>query len=337
MNRAPLPHHRLRRLRASKVIRDALADVTLTSANLIYPLFVTERNEPVPVISMPGVQQWPVDQAVEQIETLATRGLRSFILFGVTEEGHKDPAGSFAADAHAPVNRVLAEVRKRKLDVCMIADLCFCEYTDHGHCGVLAPEDQPLAGTVDNDETLKNLAAAAAAQARAGAQIIAPSGMMDGQVRAIRQALDNAGFQHVSILSYSVKYASSFYGPFRDAGGGAMKFGDRRAYQMDFRRSREWRRELETDLAEGADMVMVKPAVAYLDILHQMRSVCDVPIAAYHVSGEYAMLHAAAEKGWVDLKAAAIETTLAIRRAGADLIVTYFAPDLLAWLSESTR
>ena len=287
---------------------------------------------------MPGVEQLPVETALERVATFTARGLRQFLLFGVTPTHKKDAEGTYAADPSSPVNRFLTLARGRGLPAAFYADLCFCEYTDHGHCGVLehgeAGNSHGLVSDVDNDRTLSNLGKTAVAQARAGADVIAPSGMMDGQVGVIRSALDAAGFTHVAILSYSVKYASSLYGPFREAGEGGMKFGDRRGYQMDFRRSREWRSELEADLAEGADMVMVKPAMAYLDVIRQVRDACDVPVAAYHVSGEYAMLHAAAERGWLDLRAAALEHTYAMRRAGADLIITYFAPQLLDWLRD---
>lgn len=319
---------RLRRLRRSKTLREAVADVRLAPHNLIYPMFVSAADAPVPVASMPGVEQLPVDHAVETVRALAERGLRHFLFFGVTPQGQKDADGTYAASAEAPVNRLLAALAGEP-DILAIADLCFCEYTDHGHCGVLhAPEDPWI---VDNDRTLAALAAAAVAQARAGADMVAPSGMMDGQVAAIRMALDGAGFSHVAILAYSVKYASALYGPFREAGEGKMQFGDRAGYQMDFRRSREWQDAVDRDVAEGADIVMVKPAVTCLDVIRRVRDRCSVPVAAYHVSGEYAMLHAAAERGWVDLRSAAVEQTLAIRRAGADLIVTYFAPQCLDW------
>jgi porphobilinogen synthase len=272
---------------------------------------------------------------VQTIRRLRKAGLRQFILFGVTPAAKKDAAGSYAADPDAPVNRALAAVRDAGLDVLLYADLCFCEYTDHGHCGVLSADNPGTAGwVVDNDRTLENLGRTAVAQAQAGTDVVAPSGMMDGMVGAIRGALDGAGFLQTAILAYSVKYASGFYGPFRDAGEGGMKFGDRRGYQMDYRRSREWRTELAADLAQGADLVMVKPAAAYLDIIHQVRQACSVPVAAYHVSGEFAMLHAAAQRGWLDLRQAALETTYAIKRAGADLILTYFAPQLVEWLGE---
>ncbi len=313
-------------------MRDMVADVTLGAGNLVLPLFVGEMPESKPVQSMPGVSQLPVKQAVAMIEEFTTRGLRHFILFGVTPRGRKDAGGSFAAALDSPVNRTLATVREKGIEAVMFADLCFCEYTEHGHCGELCKDDDKW--VVDNDRTLEALGKTAVAQARAGADVVAPSGMMDGQVAAIRAALDAAGFIQTAILAYSVKFASHFYGPFREAGEGGMRFGDRKGYQMDYRRSREWRTELEADIAQGADMVMVKPAAAYLDVIHQVRQACSVPVAAYHVSGEYAMLHAAALRGWIDLKFAALETTYAIRRAGADLILTYFAPQLLDWLKE---
>ena len=316
---------RMRRLRRRPVLRDAVADVTLRPSSLVLPLFVGDIDDPRPVASMPGVMQHPVEGAIATIRASADAGVRQFLLFGVTAPARKDPCGSFAADPAAPVNRTCAAIRDAGLDVVIYADLCFCEYTDHGHCGAL---DERRTWVVDNDRTLDQLAATAVAQARAGADVVAPSGMIDGQVAAIRAGLDADGFEQVAILSYSIKYASSFYGPFRDAGEGGMTFGDRRDHQMDYRRAREWRRELELDLAEGADMVMVKPALTYLDVIHQVRAACDVPVAAYHVSGEYAQICAAAEKGWVDLDAAVLETTIAIRRAGADLVITYFAPKL---------
>jgi porphobilinogen synthase len=302
-----------------------VADVGLGVGDLIQPLFVGDLAAAHPVASMVGVSQLPV-------RVLASRGLRQFLLFGVTAAGRKDAVGSYAASADAPVNRVLAGVREAGLDVLMYADVCLCEYTDHGHCGVLGEAGTAGEGVVDNDRTLEVLAGVAVAQARSGADVVAPSGMMDGQVAAIRGALDGDGRQGVAILSYSIKYASSFYGPFRDAGEGGMKFGDRCGYQMDFRRSREWRAELEADLAEGADMVMVKPAATYLDVLHEVRGACSVPVVGYHVSGECAMLAAAAERGWLSLKEGVLETSYAIKRAGADLIVTYFADRLLEWL-----
>lgn len=280
---------------------------------------------------MPEVSQLPVKSAVALVKELSGRGVSQFLFFGVTPHEKKDSFGSFASSPDAPVNRVLAEVRAAGIDAVLYSDLCFCEYTDHGHCGALSPQDPH--GVVDNDRTLDLLRRTSVAQAKAGADVVAPSGMMDGQVGAIRSALDGEGMHQTAILAYSVKYASGFYGPFRDAGEGGMKFGDRRGYQMDYRRSREWRTELEADLAQGADMVMVKPAGPYMDVIWRVRQACDVPVAAYHVSGEYSMLHAAAQRGWVDLKSAALEVTYGLRRAGADLIITYFAPKLVEWLA----
>ncbi|MBI1338234.1 MAG: porphobilinogen synthase [Phycisphaera sp.] len=322
---------RPRRLRRGIPLRDAVADVRLHPQDLIYPMFIHPGDRAIPVASMPGVSQLPVKGAMNLIRDLSKAGLTQFIFFGVTPPEMKDGTGSYARHPDAPVNRLTKAVRDAGLDVVVYNDLCFCEYTDHGHCGALDSHDHAM--VVANDATLELLGQTAVAQAQAGADVVAPSGMMDHMVAAIRQALDAAGFENVAILSYSVKYASNFYGPFRDAGQGHIAGGgDRKSYQMDYRRSREWRTELEADIAEGADMVMVKPAVPYLDILSQMRRVTSLPLAAYHVSGEYAMLHAAAEKGWLDLKNTAIETTIAIKRAGADLILTYFAPKLVEWL-----
>jgi porphobilinogen synthase len=335
MTEARFPKRRLRRLRRRPVIRDAARDVHLRPEQLICPLFVGELAEPRPVESMPGVYQWPVDGALQQIEALADRGIRQFLFFGVTPEEAKDERGSFAASPDAPVNRLMRRVRERGLDVVLSPDLCFCEYTSHGHCGMLAGGGAPE--VVDNEATLEMLGKTAVAQAEAGADLVAPSGMIDGQVQAIRAALDEAGYGQTGILSYAIKFASNFYGPFREAGEGGMAFGDRSGYQMDYRRSREWQSELEQDLAEGADAVMVKPATVYGDVIRRVRDGCSMPVAAYHVSGEYAMLHAAAERGWVDLKPAALETLHSLRRAGADWIVTYFAGDAAAWLAEETR
>lgn len=282
-----------------------------------------------PVSSMPGVEQLSPDEAEKEIRRLAALGLKQFILFGVTEPALKDECGHYALEPSNAVNQTLARVRQAGLEVVMHADLCFCEYTSHGHCGQLSTDPK---STVANDPTLEQLGLAAVALAQAGADVVAPSGMMDGQVGAIRRALDGAGHPELPIMAYTVKYASSMYGPFREAGDGAPQFGDRKGYQMDYRRSREWRMELALDVAEGADIVMVKPAATYLDVIYKVRMATDLPVAAYHVSGEYSMLHAAADRGWLDLKAAALESTTAIKRAGADLILTYFAPRLVEWL-----
>lgn len=311
-------------------MRDAMADVVVRPTDLILPLFVRDgQGERRPITSMPGVVQMSPDVAVETIGDLSRAGLKQFILFGVIDEQAKDATGSAALDEQNPVADTLRRVRDAGIDALMYADLCFCEYTDHGHCGVLDDDAQVA---VDNDATLELLGRQAVVQAGCGADVVAPSGMMDGQVGAIRQALDQAGHANTAIMSYSIKYASALYGPFRDAADGAPQFGDRRSYQMDHRRGREWRSELDADLAEGTDIVMVKPAATYLDIIAQVRAATSVPVAGYHVSGEYSMLCAAAANGWIDLKPAALETTAAIKRAGADLILTYFADRLIEWL-----
>lgn len=323
---------RPRRLRLTPQLRKAVADVSLTPADFIYPLFLIEgKNERRPVASMPGVSQLTPDLAAEEIDRLASGGVMQFMLFGVTARDKKDPCGSMAHSATNPVNTTLALVRKRNSPVVLYTDLCFCEYTSHGHCGKLSENPAEL---VDNDATIALLASQAVTHAQCGADLVAPSANMDGMVGAIRSALDTEGLSNVGILSYAIKYASSFYGPFRDAGDGAPQFGDRRSYQMDYRRSREWLTELRQDIAQGADMVMVKPAHTYLDILAKTREECAVPLVAYHVSGEYSMIHAAAERGWIDLKSCALEASYAIKRAGADLIVSYFAPQMIDWLSD---
>ncbi|MEX2671681.1 MAG: porphobilinogen synthase [Phycisphaeraceae bacterium] len=321
---------RPRRLRRGQVMRDAVADVRLHVDNLVMPLFVREghglRRE---VASMPGVAQMSPDVAVETMRSLGDLGVNKFILFGVTDAEKKDAEGTASLDPGNPVNATVRLARQQRVEALLIADLCFCEYTDHGHCGTLC-DDANL--TVDNDATLPRLGQQAVVLAESGCDIVAPSGMMDGQVAAIRSALDEAKHTDTAILSYAVKYASAMYGPFRDAGEGAPSFGDRRGYQMDYRRSREWQTELALDEREGADMVMIKPAAHYLDIIAQVRRASVLPVAAYHVSGEFSMIHAAAEKGYVDLREAALEVTTAIRRAGADLVLTYFAPQLARWL-----
>ncbi len=325
-------------MRRHPVLRESLAEVLLLPQHIVCPIFVSAQVSPVPVPSLPGIFQETVESALDRLRQLNARGVNKFLIFGVTEVIHKDDTGSYAAHPQAPVNRLMQAVRAANLPVLLIADLCLCEYTNHGHCGMLCPGvtgDASLAGggtvDVDNDATLITLGKTAVAQARAGADMVAPSGMMDGQVTAIRAALDDAGFPDTAILAYSIKYASQFYGPFREAGGGGMAFGDRSGYQMDPRRAREWRTELDADIAQGADLVMVKPALPYLDILYQVRQACSLPVVAYHTSGEYAMLHAAAERGWVDLEAGAMEQLLAVRRAGADWIITYFAQTMLNW------
>ena len=323
------PATRLRRLRRNPRLRDLVAETALTPADLIAPLFVREGiDEPQPIPSLPGVVQHTPETLVKEAHRLASLGVPALVLFGVP--ARKDAIGSGASDPDGIVQvalRRLAEDLGESMVV--IADLCLDEYTDHGHCGILDAR-----GDVDNDLTLHRYAQVAVAQAGAGAQVVAPSGMRDGQVGAIRAGLDAAGFADVAILAYAAKYASALYGPFRDAvdvtiAGG----GDRQGYQQDHRNRREALREVELDIAEGADMVMVKPALAYLDVIAAVRDRVDVPVAAYHVSGEYAMIKAAAARGWIDGAAVALEHTIAIKRAGADVILTYLAGELAETLN----
>lgn len=318
---------RPRRLRRGQAIRDLVAETVVTPTDLVLPLFIRpgkgERRE---VASMPGVAQLSADLAVEELKRAQYLGIRGFILFGITPAEKKDAAGSHALSASNEVCDALKRIRDAGLtDLTAISDLCFCEYTEHGHCGVLAEDERAV---VDNDATLELLGEQAVNHARAGFDIVAPSGMMDGAVGAIREALDDEGFEQVAILSYAVKYASAFYGPFRDAAESAPTFGDRRGYQMDFRNAREALREAALDEAEGADMLMVKPGMPYLDVLASLRRETTLPLAVYQVSGEYAMLKAAAKNGWLDGERAMRESIYAFKRAGADMILTYAALEL---------
>jgi porphobilinogen synthase len=315
-----------RRLRRTSALRRLVAQTHVASSDLVLPLFVKEGiSEPAPIASMPGVVQHTRDSLRKAAAEAVAEGVGGLILFGVPEE--KDAVGSAADDPAGIVQLALADLVAELGDsTVLITDLCLDEYTDHGHCGVLA--ETATGPVVDNDATLERYASIAVAQARAGAHVVAPSGMMDGQVGAIRSSLDGAGFSEVAILAYSAKYASSFYGPFRDAAECAPRFGDRRSYQQDFANSDEAMREVALDLAEGADMVMVKPAMAYLDVLRRVRDFVDVPVAAYQVSGEYAMVEAAAANGWLDRESVILETVTSIRRAGADFVLTYWATEL---------
>jgi porphobilinogen synthase len=317
------PERRLRRLRRTPAARRLVAETRLSVDDLVAPLFVKEGIEaPEPVVSMPGVVQHTQESLRKEVQTLAGLGIPAVILFGVPAT--KDERGSAADDHDGVVQVALRNLRDEVGDaMVLMADNCLDEYTDHGHCGILAPS-----GEVDNDATLERYAAIAVAQAQAGADVVAPSGMMDGQVGAIRSALDQTGHNGVAILAYAAKYASALYGPFRDAAECAPRFGDRRGYQMDPANAREALEEVALDVAEGADMVMVKPALAYLDVIAAVRAAFDVPVAAYHVSGEYAMVQAAAANGWLDGEAVAREHVTAIRRAGADFVLTYFARQL---------
>lgn len=314
------PERRPRRLRSTEALRRLTAEARVTVDDLVAPLFVKEGiTEPEPVPSMPGVSQHTVESATKEARALAGLGIPAVVLFGIP--AGKDAVGSGADDPDGIVQSALRSVRDDIGDqLVLIADCCLDEYTDHGHCGVL-----DASGRVDNDATLERYASIAVTQADAGAQVVAPSGMMDGQVRAIRAALDAAGHDERAILAYSAKYASALYGPFRDAAECAPSFGDRRSYQMDPPNVREAIAETALDVDEGADLVMVKPALAYLDVLAALRDSFDVPVGAYHVSGEYAMVRAAAERGWLDGDAVALEHLTAIRRAGADFVLTYFA------------
>ena len=311
---------RLRRLRRSATMRALVRETRLSPDMFVLPLFVCEgegvRRE---VPSMPGVFNLSVDEAVKEAAGAKADGVKSVILFGLPE--HKDDVGSAAYDPEAPVQSAIRAIKREVSDVLVMTDVCLCEYTDHGHCGIIV--DQEIA----NDPTVDQLVRAAISHAAAGADIVAPSDMMDGRVGAIRQALDERGFENTAIMAYAAKYCSAFYGPFRDAAGSAPAFGDRRSHQMDPANAEEALREVEQDIEEGADIVMVKPALTYLDVIARVKEAFQYPTAAYHVSGEYAMLKAAARNGWIDEPRAMLETLTSIRRAGADIILTYYARD----------
>jgi len=317
--------HRPRRLRRTPELRRLVQETRLSVEDLIYPLFVCPgegvRRE---VASMPGVYTLSIDQLIEEAQDVKRLGIPAIILFGIPER--KDEVGSEAYAEDGIIQRAIRALKREVPGLIVIADTCLCEYTSHGHCGVVRD------GEVVNDPTLELLARTAVSQARAGADIIAPSNMMDGFVAAIRSALDEAGFAHIPILSYAVKYASAFYGPFREAAQSAPQFGDRRGYQMDPPNAREALREAELDVEQGADILMVKPALPYLDIIRLVRERFSVPVAAYQVSGEYAMIKAAARLGWIEEERIVMETLIGIKRAGADMILTYFAKDVARWL-----
>lgn len=319
------PTHRPRRLRRTEALRSMARETRLTTAGLIYPMFVCPgKNVRQEIGSMPGIHQQSVDQIVEECREVESLGIPAVILFGLPET--KDPRGTSSLNSQGVVQRAIEGIRKANLKLLVITDVCLCEYTDHGHCGVI--ED----GEVANDATLEILAQQALSHARAGADIVAPSDMMDGRVGAIRKMLDANKFENVAILSYAAKYCSGFYGPFREAAQSAPQFGDRRSYQMDPANAREALKEVRLDLEEGADMVMVKPALPYLDVIWRVREACDVPVGAYNVSGEYAMVKAAARNGWLDEKRVVLEILTGIQRAGADHILTYHAKDVVRWL-----
>jgi porphobilinogen synthase len=327
---AGYPTIRLRRMRHHSVVRSLVRETELTVSRLILPVFVRHgKGTKKEIESMPGHYQLGVDRLVEEVGQSIDLGIRAFILFGIPET--KDAQGASAVDDVGVVQEALRTLRVCYPDILLITDECFCEYTDHGHCGVLGEYGRRR--DVDNDATLPLLAAQCLSHAQAGADIVAPSGMLDGMVRAIRRKLDENGFTWLPIMSYSAKYASAFYGPFRDAAESPPQFGDRAGYQMDPANSDEALREVALDLAEGADIVMVKPALSYLDVIRRVKDRFGVPLAAYNVSGEFAMVKSAAQNGWIDERRVALEILTSIRRAGADLIITYFAKDVAKWLA----
>jgi porphobilinogen synthase len=322
---------RPRRLRRTPALRQMVRETQLSTADLIAPLFVAEGRDVVrPIGSMPGHAQLSVDRLEREIDELRELRVPAVLLFGIP--AHKDATGTGAWNTDGPVPSAIRAIKERNPDMVVVADVCMCEYTDHGHCGVLSSDTANA--DVENDPTLDLLARAAVAYAEAGADIVAPSAMMDGQVAAIRAGLDAAGHAGLPILAYAAKFASAFYGPFREAAESTPRFGDRRSYQMDPANGREALREVALDVAQGADMLMVKPAGAYLDIIREVRARYELPLAAYQVSGEYAMLKAAAQNGWIDERRAATESLIAIKRAGADMIITYYAKEAARWLME---
>ena len=316
---------RPRRMRINENVRAMVRETNISVKDFVYPIFVVPgENIKEEIPSMPGCYHLSVDKAVELAREISALGIPSVEVFGLPE--YKDAIGSSAWDMTSPVQRAIQAIKAKVPELVIVGDVCLCQYTDHGHCGELCGH------YVDNDATLKHLQKVAFSQAEAGADMIAPSDMMDGRVAAIRQALDDKGFINTSIMSYAVKYASGYYGPFRDAADSAPQFGDRRAYQMDPANSREAMKEVELDLAEGADIIMVKPALAYLDVVRQVRDSINRPVAVYNVSGEYAMVKAAAANGWIDEKRIVLETLTSMKRAGADIIITYHAIDAAKWL-----
>ena len=325
LNNSSFPTTRLRRLRGNENIRKLVRETNMSADDLIYPMFVIYgENVRNPISSMPGVFQLSIDELVKDVKEVVDLGIPAIILFGIPET--KDELGSSAYAEDGIIQQAIKEVKSAYPDLLVITDVCLCEYTDHGHCGPIKK------GCVDNDRTLELIATTALSHASAGADIIAPSGMMDGQVNAIRTALDSESFQHIPIMAYSAKYASAFYGPFRDAAESAPKYGDRKGYQMDPSNSDEALREVSLDIQEGADIVMVKPALPYLDIIRRVKDKFGYPIAAYNVSGEYSMVKSAAQMGWIDEKRVAMEILTSIKRAGADMILTYFAKDAVRWI-----
>lgn len=325
----PIVRHR--RLRGSAGLRNLVRETVLNVNDLIYPIFVTHgTNVKHEIPSMPGVYHFSMDNVEKEIDEVVELGIQAVLLFGVPAE--KDAVGSSAYDHNGIVQEATRLIKKRHPNLLIIADTCLCQFTDHGHCGVVHQDSRTGVAVVDNDPSLALLVKTAISQAEAGADIIAPSNMMDGFVSAIRSGLDEAGYSHVPIMSYSVKYASAFYGPFREAAHSTPQFGDRKTYQMDPANAREALREAESDVMEGADILMVKPALAYMDIIKSVKENFDLPVCAYNVSAEYSMVKAAALQGWIDEKAVVLEMLTGLKRAGADMIITYFSKDVAAWL-----
>jgi len=324
---ANFPTVRMRRTRQNERLRGLVRETRLSVDQLIYPLFIAEGlQEPREITSMPGIMQWPVEHIGREVERIANLGIPAVLLFGIPSE--KDEVGSQAYATKGIIQQGIQRIKAETPDTLVITDVCLCEYTSHGHCGVIRN------GDVHNDESLSLLSRMALSHVEAGADIVAPSDMMDGRIGTIRHALDEHGFSQTPVMAYSAKFASGFYGPFREAAESTPQFGDRRSYQMDPANAREALREVDLDIAEGADIVMVKPAMPYLDIIRQVRDHCDPPIAAYNVSGEFSMIKAAAQNGWIDERRVVMEVMTGIRRAGADMIITYFAPDVAEWLKE---
>ena len=327
------PIVRNRRLRGSKALRNLVRETSVSVHDLIYPIYVVTGSQVKEEIkSMPGVYRFSLDLLEEELKEVVGLGIEAIILFGIPD--HKDHQGSSAYEHNGIVQEATRLVKELYPELLVVADTCLCQFTDHGHCGVVHVDEKTKRADVLNDASLELLVKTAVSQAEAGADIIAPSNMMDGFVGAIRQGLDDAGYENVPIMSYSVKYTSAFYGPFRDAANSAPQFGDRKTYQMDPGNAREALREAEADVIEGADFLMVKPGLAYLDVLRTLKDQFDLPLVAYNVSGEYAMVKAAAMQGWIDEKAIVMETMLSFKRAGADLIITYFAKDVAKALQE---
>ena len=322
------PQVRMRRLRGSEAIREMVRETHVDVGDFIYPLFIVEGKKiKENISSMPGIHRFSPDMLAPEVKEIASLGIPAVILFGIPD--HKDPAGTQAYAAKGVIQQAIRAIKKAAPKLVVVTDVCLCEYTSHGHCGVISGD------CILNDQTLPLLAKMALSHVEAGADIVAPSDMMDGRVRAIRECLDGKGFTNTPILAYSAKYASGFYGPFREAAESAPQFGDRRSYQMDPPNAREAMREIELDIQEGADMIMVKPALPYLDVIRMARDRFDLPLAAYNVSGEYSMIKAACQKGWLDEKRVTMEALTAIKRAGADIIITYFAKDVAKWLKSA--